>query len=547
MKLFHDLIKYSVLAAVASGATFSFVAGVRADEGTTRSFPGRDSGSPSLNPRSSVGRRVIAPKIPYSARSAAAMYSRMRSFSKPGLAFLEATNNKRRDVVSQKACTDLESTGFAPSDSTGAQGLKGSLSASNVSLAWVDGTATTASCRTPLITSLKSFFNVSEFDEVLFDPQVQYVDSAKKFIVLAESLFQDSNDQNLYIGVIDDVSRSSAPSGKVYKIPLSEGRDKFCKKKASDFYDYPKMGIGANAIAVTSNNFGRSVYGTVLAFNLEDAISEKNTLRSTCFGVKDGLSILFNTNPSQVLNYSVGSGGNTSTMLLDSPGSGGGNTLKLYRLKWNPAGTGSHSLDELPAINLPAAWVSPQNASQPNTSDTVDVLDGRFVSAGTQIGAANSETVFNAHSVQCVDDSSFSCVRGYKIQPSRAQFLGPEVRVSGASSFNASLAYNGQDRIYLTSSFSSSDLKPGTSLTEFLFKNGKISDVLAVILNQGNGTCKDGGDRCRWGDYSQTTLVPSTSGTNPRIGSKKVVSYDQNYTGSRQSDWKMLKTTAFFN
>jgi hypothetical protein len=181
-------------------------------------------------------------------------------------------------------------------------------------------------------------------------------------------------------------------------------------------------------------------------------------------------------------------------------------------------------------------------------------LDGRFVSAGTQLGNATKEVVYNSHAVSCaVNSTTTQCVKLYRITVGANVsqigffFFGGTTSSDTTGLFNTSLAYNGKTKLFWSGSSSSTSLNPGTNLYEMTTNDGGLTFTLnSSIGRRGTGICTDGGTECRWGDYSQTSLAPTSSTSLTRVGSRRATSYDQIYTGNSQFDWVMTRLKGNF-
>lgn len=173
--------------------------------------------------------------------------------------------------ISGTTCTTNSSVGFAPSDIHGAVGLLRQVVVTNVEI----GVYFRETCALVSKVSLKSFFNVTNPAETLFDPRVIYDKRANRFFVTVESRNSGNSDQFQYFAV----STNSAGTTwyKYSPVGLSVGASAFCKSAANSFWDYPSAGVNRWRWFITANDFGASTTGSILMINKTPTLTGAST------------------------------------------------------------------------------------------------------------------------------------------------------------------------------------------------------------------------------------------------------------------------------
>lgn len=405
-------------------------------------------------------------------------------------------------------CNGNASTGSAPSDSHGAIGRNGYVAVTNVDL----GVYSRSSCTKLREVSLRSFFGITDALTTAFDPRAAYDPVNNRYVVTAETRKTNSTDQYQYFAV----SQTDNPAGSyfVYRLRLSDTTGTFCKKAASDFWDYPNLGYNSAQWFLTANVFPTSsgAYGAIMTIDKAPTLTGgSTTLR--CFGTGT-FAVQFNTAPPIVRTR-----GTTAYFL--SPGSGSGNTLKKYTLN-----TSTNTLSGPANINLPNAWTAPPDASQPGVTQKLDTLDGRFVSASVQIGT----TLWNVHAINF---SGRALNKVYKVD-ARANTSALAVFLqSSGTAFNwnpsfvtGSTLTNNPGFLTWSSTDPTNNLR--ASMDMLTGPNSSSSNWSLTRLVTSAQSCTSN-PVCRWGDYSSTTLDP--------LNANQAFGINQFLTGTSQFNW----------
>ena len=420
-----------------------------------------------------------------------------------------ARGTQPQTATSTYNCIGNSATGFAPSDSHGAVGLSNYVEVTNVDL----GIYAKTSCTRNRFVSLKSFFGITDPNTTAFDPRAIYDFQNNRYVVTTETRNSGSTDQFQYFAV----SKTSNPLGAWtrYKIPLSEGTSTFCKKAASDFWDYPNLGYNKDKWFITANNFPEfsATYGAIMTIDKAPTLTG-GTPTFRCYGTVAGQSVRFNVAPP--LDRST----TARLAYFISTGSGAGSQLLKYRLD-----TINNSMTFNTPIAIPA-WTAPPNAPQPGTTLRIDTIDGRFQSNNVQIGAF-------VYGIHAINNGGFAAARLYKINAAANTaaviftLTAPNVAVWGPSFAlrDTAAATSG----FLAFNYSSSTINPSAALV--LRRNDGVGGFIGYTYAVGvpmTNSCQNG-TRCRWGDYSATSLDPSN--LNSAFG---VAQY---MTGNSQFEW----------
>lgn len=149
--------------------------------------------------------------------------------SSPPPKLFGVNGSKLRAVTSTYNCVGNPVTGvdgvvWAPSNSSGAVGLNNYVEVTNIHL----GIYSKTSCTNRRFVSLKQFLRISDVNTVAIAPQAMYDFQNNRYVVTSVAFKSSSTDVFQYLAV----SRTGDPLGawNIYRIPLSEGTYKFCKK-----------------------------------------------------------------------------------------------------------------------------------------------------------------------------------------------------------------------------------------------------------------------------------------------------------------------------
>lgn len=407
-------------------------------------------------------------------------------------------------------CVGNGATGFAPSDSHGAVGGSHYVEVTNVDLGIYSKTGCAAALS---FVSLKSFFGVTDATVTLFDPRAIYDFANRRYVVTAESRKTGSTDQTQYFAV----SKTGNPLGAWtrYNIALSSGASFFCKKAVTDFWDYPNLGYNKDKWFVTANNFPSAggAYGAIMTIDKAPTLTGgATTLR--CYGT-GASAVQFNVAPP--LNRSK-----TSTVAYFlSPGSGSGTQLQKYTLD-----TVTNVMTFGPGIPIPA-WTAPPGAAQPTTALVIDTLDGRIQSNTVQIG----NSVYAIHSLNV---GGRAALRLYKVNAgTNTAAVQTTYAITNADSWGPSFAIASNSATtygFYAFNYSSATLNPAAALVSRR-NDGVGGNNLGFTYAVGvpmTSNCQNG-TRCRWGDYSATSLNPSNLSSAFGVA--------QYLTGGSQFNW----------
>lgn len=424
------------------------------------------------------------------------------------------------EVVINPVCNTNTTTGFTPSDIHGAAGPTNIVVVTNVNIS----VRAKATCALVSNQSLISFFNSTGVPAgtTIFDPRVIYDTLSERFFATAESLNDNNNDQFQYVAVS---TNSSGTAWHKYRIKLSEGATKFCKKTVDSFWDYPQAGVNNKRWFISANDFLATggVVGALLA------IDKTPTLSGGALTVRCITNRPFNLSVPIVKTT-----GPKAVML--SPGSGSGTSIA--RLDYTVGATlAADTIANRPSFVVPA-WSAPPSAQMPN-GRFLDSLDGRFQSQSVQVG----NTLWNVHAV---DRSGKSAARAYRLNASanNASTVSSSVTLCGTSNcsdhaFNPSIdteENNDSAPLFVTISrtipgSASASAKPG-----FLILKGVATlsgpftaNNIRFSSSEYTDCGASAGSPCRWGDYSSTQIDPSNGAIG--WGFNQVITGPSQFTG----------------
>lgn len=399
------------------------------------------------------------------------------------------------------ACGTNVAAGFAPSDVNGAAGPTNLVVVTNVNI----GVFNKTNCATISNVGLKTLFGGFSIPgtTILFDPRVLYDRKAQRFFVFADSEDFTNNDQFQYIAVS---TSNLATAWFLYRVPLSQGTSRFCKKAVNSFWDYPIAGLNDKRLVITANDFGGGVSTGILDIDKTPMLSGLGTT-ARCFVTANGIN---NYAPAVVLDKSL-------SMTLLSPGSGGGNQIRRMTLA-NPGLIGADTMGSETFVNI-TPWVLTTNAFQPNGVQ-LDAIDGRFQGPSIQ----SRGLLWNVHTENGGLSNVYARWKLFKLATAATSVnaLMEFKPTTGGSNnrddlFNASVA-TGSGKfnapIFVTAS-RTIDSIPGTGNAAHLIFSGFNSsanpakwqfDTVGISTRQFTGC----GGVCRWGDYSSTQIDPKS-------------------------------------
>ena len=413
-------------------------------------------------------------------------------------------------ATSTKNCVGNAATGFAPSDSHGAVGRNHYVEVTNVDL----GIYAKTSCTRNRFVSLKTFFGITDPNTTAFDPRAIYDFRNNRYVVTTETRKTSSTDQFQYFAV----SQTGDPLGawNVYRIPISEGSYRFCKKALTDFWDYPNLGYNSNQWFITANNFPTSgaSYGVIMTIDKAPTLTGSVPVLR-CYGTSSSTRAQVQFNVAPPLDRST-----ATTAYFLATDSGAGSQLRKYTLN-----TLTGAMTYNTPIAIPA-WTAPPGAPQPTTTLLLDTLDGRIQSNTVQIGN-------RVYAIHALNVGGRSAIRLYRVN---AGTNTAEVRftyaLTGLAAWGPSFAIANTGSTtsgFFAFNYSGSTLNPAAALVAR--RNDNVGGFPGFTYQTGvpmTNSCQNG-TRCRWGDYSATSLDPAN--LNSAFGVAQFM------TGGSQFSW----------
>jgi hypothetical protein len=168
-----------------------------------------------------------------------------------------------------------------------------------------------------------------------------------------------------------------------------------------------------------------------------------------------------------------------------------------------------------------SSYEIPANASQPRVTQVLDTSDARNTQAVQAEDPSRGKFAFwTQHTIK---SGTFSVVRWYEIDPVPAT---PVVLHFGSAGVTAAFAFNGAispDRAFnnghgtfgnrFVIEFNSSNKFTEPNIMAASGINGTVDSFLLVEAGVApyidSGSCPNGGDKCRWGDYSGASPDPT--------------------------------------
>jgi hypothetical protein len=322
-----------------------------------------------------------------------------------------------------------------------------------------------------------------------FDPRIIYDPQSGRWFATAIDRQLGTNANTIYLAV----SKTSDPTAgfDAFLIPVMGA--------ASQFNDFDTLGLDADAIYITTQNFltagtNTSLYVIPKADLLAATPSIANLTRienqttgtlpfrtqvAVDFGPSDGRAALLRASDS---------GGATLERLNVSGGSGPGATLS--------------GVTVIPV----APYAAPVNADQPGAKTNINTFTAGFganvVQVGNSLWAVQSITDPTTGNVSIryyeIDETTNAVLQTGTISDPNLDFYFPSIAVNQAG--NVVIGYSGSSDTQFVSTYASSGRTQG-GVTVFnapvLLKAG-VSDYERI----------DGFGRNRWGDYSATVVDP---------------------------------------
>ncbi len=451
---------------------------------------------------------LAAPRISPVSEAELARIKSSAGGSEDGASLVAATEAaeltvKVRNQNRRRVCNTDSSTGGAPSGINGAVGPQIMVVVTNSGISRYNK----KSCAQLGQQSLASFFTGVGVPATarLKDPRVLYDRRSKRFFVTAVSTDTGNTDQYQYVAVSTNASGSAF---NLYRITLSEGTNRFCKRNVASTWDFPMAGFSNARWFVTANDKGPGggVRGAILSMN------KKATLNGGLLTVK-----CFNQLPAN-LAATVALDTSAATVFL-SPGSGSSERFERRVVTVVGGGVANDTLTEIAPVIIPIWWAPPP-AAQPN-GQLLETLDGRFVAPSIQ----NQQKLVNVHTVKVRNTAK---IRLYHVSTldevvaPQLIFTPTTVEDESDNLFNASIATNFgavNAPVYISATRTIPSNKNAGRASQLLFSGPADSAdsalwrfaLIARSQAQMVGCAKQPTGVCRWGDYSSTQVEPGNA------------------------------------
>ncbi len=345
--------------------------------------------------------------------------------------------------------------------------------------------------------SLNAFFGYST--QPFFDPRVVY-DSVWSRYCVTSAAFPESATIQIY-GIACTVNGNPMGGWHVYLFNVGQ----FIP--SGGFYDFPMVGDSQDAVIFSANVFGPSTF----AFNAVYALSKATLFNGRGFSIP-----VFEPNyggtvtPARELID-----GNGYAWLASNNASG---NIAMFAFGYPASPPDSHLYG--PYNVTVAAYSVPPGAPQPTctaSTDLVDTSDTRFVNMGIQNGDAYYQT--HTVGIGAYAIPKYYIIRGLlSFTPTVAAADTNYFYASGTSQdFNASIAADGGNRMVLnwTSVDAPNGINPQIRFTGRLSSDPAVGGPGTVLYTSPaclSGNYDSNFGEQRWGDYSQASSDPATSG-----------------------------------
>ena len=335
--------------------------------------------------------------------------------------------------------------------------------------------------------------------QFIFDPRAAYDRAADRFVITGVAFAEAPDVQFFFIGV----SETSDATGAFLVQRVNVRQPPFT---LNALFDYPILGIGTNAVFVTSNIFAPGPVGADLVVFPKAPLYAGQGATITVF-----TQLIGTLTPPIVLDQN-----GSSFLLANLP-----NTpfVAIYELTGAGDPTTTTLADPF-TIDVPTYRI-PRSAQQPGVLNTLDTLDTRFVNASTQIGTR----LFNVHTIAV---GTFPTPRWYELDlaahavAQTGVFFGTDT----SDDWNASIVVNDTSDVFVTWSSSNPvvfrDNNPPSYFAQ-VRTSGRLSTDPAGVIPSGVVVFQSTTPyfNFRWGDYSAITLDPNNAscawGVNEKI------------------------------
>ncbi len=335
--------------------------------------------------------------------------------------------------------------------------------------------------------SLNSFCNYAP--QTIFDPRAVYDKIWNRWIIVAEAFPESASTQILCVAV--STTSSATGSFYIYKFDAPRGA-------ASNFYDYPMVGMDQDAVMITANIFGSSYL-----FSNMFAVAKADLYNGRAFSVP-----VFNAGASGTLAPPIVETNDRTALLVASPG--GGSSIGLY--KANNLGRSGASLSA--RTNVPvAAFAASPAAAQPGTTNKLDVLN-RFQDHSTQISnhvlnVQNTGSIATPTWWQLNGASNKQAATGFFFESGSTYDFNPAIAgspVGGTSSNPIGRMFFTWTSTLATSPGHNAAVKASGRLAtdSTTVIGGSTMFTSSTFYNPSSDATE------RWGDYASVTLDPTS-------------------------------------
>jgi hypothetical protein len=415
--------------------------------------------------------------------------------------------NFRGTLASQSSC------GCQPPDSNGAVNKKFVVEADNLSLqVW-------SKAQPPVLKKRVSFNSLLGTSDSLSDPRVLYDNAYARWVFAIIPIpATTTSTPRLWFGV----STTSIPTGSwfIYNIAFSGGQ-----YSAGTLLDYPMVGMDADSIAITTNNFccgsNPNTYNGTAVF----ALPKQRLYNGFGFGF-GAFGVGWSAHPSFVEGIPQAQDGRHYIVASQTAEGNGSGYDVWYML--NGSRPDSTTVTYAGATGSTGDTV-PSCAPQPGGGNCLDALDGRLQAAPHQLNGL----------LWVTRASGFPLIRYGTINESSLAVTEATAYVAGSSndwnpSIGVSDAGGGNQFVFLNWAYD--DPGNGTQVSTRV-AGLSAGDAVQNLIGVGTTLATGGhGNDFRFGDYSSVSIDPMPSGVCPAGRSALIVNEEFSLT---TGEWQM--------
>lgn len=279
------------------------------------------------------------------------------------------------------------------------------------------------------------------------------------------------------------------------------------------FGDFPTMGIDANGVYISTNNFtsGGSFTNQVHLFSLtKNSLLWSGAGSPSLAGLTSHQNISANTFGFALQatnNFSVNQSGTSAQVIAVSNTAFG--QYKAFDVNNT---TGTTTLGAVTTVNASSSWNFPVNGAQPGGSVNIDTGDDRIGSSAVQVG----NLLYFAHSITPTSGITNTAAVRWGVLDVTTNALVQQGVIQSAtrSYYYPSIAVNELGEAVI--SFSGSGGGAGDFISTYAVvstNSGSLSFGAPTLLSAGTRNYSGfDGSPFRWGDYSSTTIDPADTG-----------------------------------